>query len=379
MGQLGITGAVNDGRDATASEVPAVRGHAEAGQLGREPEIAIRGQHRLRQRALRVTHGGGQRLLRILHNHAHAGQRRNGLFRNCPDFSGRFCRVLARNEAAVDEDGAAIRHHVRFHAALDQVYRGRRGLEVGMRALGQLWLEFLAQRNDDVANALNGIGALPGQRTMRGTPGDGNPDAGRPLLTNGHPTHRLLTDDHAERVEACSFNDMDSAVTGGFLIGHFRHGQLPTQGNPRACQRNGAHHLRGYARLVITRPAAIDPPIGDLAAERRVLPGRFITDGNHVKMGIECELRTVRIPPGCHQIRLPGSVREFLDGKARTIKRHTACPRRLHHVARRIHGWHANERLQERDGLVSINGGQYGLCVGITKSDRLVLCHAVLS
>jgi hypothetical protein len=35
--------------------------------------------------------------------------------------------------------------------------------------------------------------------------------------------------------------------------------------------------------------------------------------------------------------------------------------------------------LEERDRFVSVNGGQHGLRVGITKSDRLVLCHAALS
>ena len=92
MRQARITRPVDDRRVARRGEVPAIRRHAEPGQLRRQSEKRIRGEHRARQGAVRIAHGRREPIRGRDHLDVDPRYAGDGLFGDGPHLGGRRAR-----------------------------------------------------------------------------------------------------------------------------------------------------------------------------------------------------------------------------------------------------------------------------------------------
>jgi hypothetical protein len=150
----------------------------------------------------------------------------------------------------------------------------------------------------------------------------------------------------------------------GLLVGDGGDDQRAVERHARARQGHAGHHLRGHARLVVAGPATVDPATVDLAAERRMGPGRLLADRHHVDVGVEGQPRaTVAVSPSQRGDEVGQFCRrpDDLRCEADLLELLLAQPDRLAHVAWRVDRGDPHQRLQEGDRLVLVDLAEHPL------------------
>ena len=143
-------------------------------------------------------------------------------FGDLADFLKRCIRFLARNEAPVDIDRAAIGDDVGFDAALDQADGGGGRCEIRMSPLGQTRPELVLERRDDSRHAFDGVDAFPGQCAVCRAPENRHADTDTTALTDADAIPGRFRDDDGVRPEVLAVGDARSAQSpADFFVGDF--------------------------------------------------------------------------------------------------------------------------------------------------------------
>ena len=218
-------------------------------------------------------------------------------------------RVLTRQDAPLHPERALVRHDVDGRAALDHAHVERRPPDEGMRVLQRGRRDFLLQRADHAAGAVDGALTQPGRGAVRRLAAHAQTPAHVAALHRHQAQPRRLPHDGAVRAEA-ALDQVQAADAKCLLADAGREGQFPRQRFPLRDYGLQRQQHRRQGSLVVAGPEAVED-VAFLAHGEGVLRPVHRLHGIHVGGDEQRGAGTTTLHAGQHVVAVRLDFLEF--------------------------------------------------------------------